>query len=94
MKIIVLNIAMLLAVLWIGSCLAAGTTQKLDDHGRIVMQADDDGSKVVHSYTPNGDRIKSETSRGEQIYPDKKVRIETNSVNAPFTANGKNKGKP
>jgi len=89
MKSIILKVVMLLAAAWTDFSFAADPMQKLDDHNRVVMQVGNDGSTVVHTYTPNGERIKSETSRGERISVGKKGQIQTNSVNV--TTNGRAK---
>jgi exonuclease III len=91
MKSNILKVVMLLAAAWTDSSFAADPMQKLDNHKRVVMQVNNDGSSVVHSYTPNGERIKSETSRGERISVSKKGQTRTNSLSASITTNGRAK---
>ena len=60
------NLALLLAAVWAGFA-GAEQEQKVDDQGRVVMQADADGNRTAHAYAIDGKRVKTETARGERI---------------------------
>lgn len=91
MKPIIPIVVMLLAAAWTDFSFAAKPMQKFDNHKRVVMQINNDGSSVVHSYTPDGERIKSETSHGERISVSKNGQIQTNAVTTPVATNGRAK---
>jgi YD repeat-containing protein len=83
-KLIAIGVALVVAAGWTVSA-GAESEQKLDNQGRVVRQVEADGSRVVHTYAPDGSLIKRETSRGERVHFDKKGRVGAGTPAAPNT---------
>ncbi len=66
-----LIISFLLSTVWISTSIADEATKKLDNHGHIIQQTDPDGRKILHTYSANGNKIKTESNDGRQAFFDK-----------------------
>lgn len=83
MKIIIV-FSLLMSFVLADSSVAGPPVINKDGQGHIVQQTDATGHKSIHTYSREGNRIKSENDNGQRIFFDKSGKGNPNQTEEPI----------